>query len=85
MVLMWFSERRIDTTIQSKGKRDANIADAEGDRIIFEPYHGIAGGGLSVGNLKSLQDTLRLFLKGSEFTNALVLPVNDFSLFRKIS
>lgn len=82
---MWFSKRRIDTTIQGKGKRDANVADADSDRIVLEPYHGIAGGRLSVGNLKSLQDTLGLFLKSSEFTNALILPVNDFSLSQKIN
>jgi hypothetical protein len=82
---MWFSERKINTTIQSKGKCDSNVADVEDKSIIFEPRHGLAGGRLSVSNLKSLQDTLRLLFKGSEFTNALVLPVEDFSLFGKFN
>jgi len=82
---MWFSGRKINSIIQSKGKGDSNVAGAEGNSIIFEPHHGIAGCRLSVSDLKSLQDTLRLLLEGSEFTNALIFSVKDFSLFAKVN
>ena len=80
-MMMWFSGRNIKTIIQSKGKGDSNVAGAEGNGIIFEPHHGIAGGRLSVSDLKSLQDALRLLLEGSEFTNTLIFSVKEISLF----
>lgn len=82
---MWFPERKINATIQSEGECDSNVVDVESNSIILEPRRGLAGGRLSVSNLKSLQDTLRLLFKGSKFTNALVLPVQNFSLFGKLN
>jgi hypothetical protein len=81
VVRMWFPEIKINTAIQSKGKRDSDVADVEDNNIFLEPCHSFAGTRLSVSNLKSLQDILCLLFEGSEFTNALILPVKDFSLF----
>jgi hypothetical protein len=84
-MVMWFSGRKVDVIIQSKGEGDSNVASADGNSIIFEPHHVIARGRLSVSDFKRLQDTLRLHLKGSEFTNAFVFSVKDVGLFGKVN
>jgi hypothetical protein len=81
---VWLPERGFETTIQSKRKRDSNIADAEYNRTVLEPRHSTAGSRLLGIDLKSLEDTLRLLLKYSKFTNALIFPTQDFSLFGKV-
>lgn len=82
---MWLPERKFDTAIQSKRKCDSNIADTEYNRTVLEPRHSTAGCRLLDIDLKSLEDTLRLLLEYSKFTNALILPTQDFSLFGKSS
>jgi hypothetical protein len=81
---VWFPDRKFDTAIQSKGKRDSNIADAEYNSTLLEPRHSTAGVRLPDIDLKRLEDTLRLLLKYSKFTNALILPIQDFGLFGKV-
>jgi hypothetical protein len=81
VVRMWFPEIKINTAIQSKGKCDSDVADGEDNNIFLKPCYSFVGTRLSVSNLKSLQDTLRLLFESSEFTNALILPVKYFGLF----
>jgi hypothetical protein len=81
---VWLPERGFDTTFQSKRKRDANIADAEYNRTVLEPRHSTAGCRLLDIDLKSLEDTLRLLLENSKFSNAFILPTEDSSLFGKV-